>query len=78
MSRPLTWIWIFDADYPFRQRMFEDRPPRPEVDRYNDATLCEFRLPGTSLPITRDLDVRDTLRRATAYGRLDVHIYPAG
>jgi len=38
-----TWIWIYDIDYPFRQHMFEDRPPRPEASALYYATLCGFR-----------------------------------
>ena len=37
-----TWIWIYDIDYPFRQHMFEDRPPRPEASTLYYATLCGF------------------------------------
>jgi ankyrin repeat protein len=37
-----TWIWIYDIDYPFRQHMFEDRPPRPEAVPLYYATLCGF------------------------------------
>jgi len=37
-----TWIWIYDIDYPFRQHMFEDRPPRPEASALYYATLCGF------------------------------------
>jgi ankyrin repeat protein len=35
-----TWIWIFDIDYPFRQPMFEDRPPRPKAVPLYYATVC--------------------------------------
>jgi ankyrin repeat protein len=38
-----TWIWIYDVDYPLRQHMFEDRPPRPEASALYYATLCGFR-----------------------------------
>jgi len=38
-----TWIWIYDIDYPFRQHMFEDYPPRPEAGASYYATLCGFR-----------------------------------
>ena len=38
-----TWIWIYDIDYPFRQHMFEDRPPRPEASPLYYASLCGFR-----------------------------------
>ena len=38
-----TWIWVYDIDYPFRQHMFEDHPPRPEVSTLYYATLCGFR-----------------------------------
>ena len=37
-----TWIWIYDVDYPFRQHMFEDRPPRPEASALYYASLCGF------------------------------------
>jgi hypothetical protein len=37
-----TWIWTYDIDYPFRQHMFEDRPPRPEASALYYATLCGF------------------------------------
>jgi len=37
-----TWIWIYDIDYPFRQHMFENRPPRPEASTLYYATLCGF------------------------------------
>ena len=44
MDKPsfATWIWIYDIDYPFRQHMFEDRPPRPEATPLYYATLCGF------------------------------------
>ena len=38
-----TWIWIYNIDYPFRQRMFEDCPLRPEAGPLYYATLCGFR-----------------------------------
>jgi len=38
-----TWIWIYDIDYPFRQPMFEDHPPRPGAGALYYATLCGFR-----------------------------------
>ena len=38
-----TWIWIYDIDHPFRQHMFEDRPPRPDAVPLYYATLCGFR-----------------------------------
>ena len=38
-----TWIWIYDIDYPFRQHMFEDHPPRPEAVPLYYAALCGFR-----------------------------------
>jgi len=38
-----TWIWIYDIDYPFRQHMFEDRPPQPGGSALYYATLCGFR-----------------------------------
>jgi ankyrin repeat protein len=37
-----TWIWIYDLDYPFRQHMFEDVPPRPEAGPLYYAALCGF------------------------------------
>ena len=37
-----TWIWIYDIDYPFRQHMFEDRPPQPEASALYYASLCGF------------------------------------
>lgn len=38
-----TWIWIYDIDHPFRQHMFEDRPPRPDAVPLYYAALCGFR-----------------------------------
>lgn len=57
--------------------MFKDRPPRPGVDPQNYATLCEFRPFAGQFTTNHlgDIDVRDTLKWATAYGQLDVHIY---
>jgi len=38
-----TWIWIYDIDYPFRQHMFEDHPPRADAIPLYYAALCGFR-----------------------------------
>jgi len=68
----VTCIWMFDIDYPFRQRMFEDRPPRPEVDPQNYATLCESRPFAGHFTTNHlgDIDVRDTLKWATRRAHL--------
>jgi len=55
-----TWIWIYDIDYPFRQRMFEDHHHHQRPFHYTmPHFVVSVTLSNISLPIIRTTSMRE-------------------
>ena len=52
-----TWLWIYDIDYPLKERMFTPHPTRPEAVPLYYAVLCGFREVAEHLLAIRPGDV---------------------
>jgi len=75
----VTWVWIHDIDFPFREIMFAARPSPPKGTPLYYATLCGFRDLVEHLIITypRDINAKGghhstPLHAAVIKGNVDI------